>query len=277
MKLNPFSKKSSAYYGKVKAEYYTLNHELAGLKKQLESAKAAADREKSIYEKLSEETYNTTENKSRQHRIWSEACNCVSHIEDEISQINSRISPLRNVVDAPDQYITAKKTLEDLFARQMSLNSDREKTDERLAEVGKHIDDFETRIAAETTVAAQSLLSKESEFVVPELLTKLYMELRLRKALQVELQTKSEALVVELRELLNAINEGQRLYMFWRMFITEIELNEQLMPIMDLFARTLVARYQYYKAGDDRKYEIEISHELIESAEAALTAEIPTA
>jgi chromosome segregation ATPase len=277
MKLNPFSKKSSAYYDKVKAEYNKMNNELAGLKKQLESAKVAADREKSIYEKLNETTHNTTENKSRQHRIWSEACNSVSNIESEILQIDSRISHPRNVVEAPDQYITAKQTLEDLFARQMSLNSEREKTDERLAEVGKHIADFETRIATETTVAAQSLLSKESEFVVPELLTKLDMEVRLRKALQVELQTKSEALVVELRELLNAINEGQRLYVFWRMVITEIELNEQLMPIMDLFARTSVARYQYYKAGNDRKYEIEISHELIESAEAALAAEMPTA
>jgi predicted nucleic acid-binding Zn-ribbon protein len=279
MKLNPFSNKSSAYYDKAKAEYGKLDHEFAGLRKQLESAKAEETRERSIYDKLraASSSTNSSAQELRQHQVLSEAYSRIGHIETQISQMDSRIFPLRRIVEAPEQYTTAKKKLEDLLARQTSLNSDLAEVDALLARRGKRIADIETRIASETKAAAQSPLNKEGEFAVPESLTKLGIEFQIGKTSQVELESKREALVVEQREISNAISEAKLAYNECLVVVTEIELHEQLMPIMDLFARAAVARHLHSYDYNEQQYEIEIPHELIELATAALAAEMPTA
>lgn len=277
MKLNPFSKKSSAYYDKGKAEYDKLNDELARLKKQLESAKVNENREQSILNKLRDSTHssNTTEQEKCQHQVLSEAHNRVELIESQISQIEPRISPLRRLVEAPEQYTVAKKTLEDLLARQASLNGDLEKTDVLLDKVGQRIAELETRNATETKAAAQSLIANEGEFAMPESLTKLDAELRISKVSRDELQLKREALVASRNELTNSLTEARRIYIFYRAVIIETDLLDQLMPIMDLFARALVARRHDSNGNDESRYAIEVPAEFIESADAALAAEMP--
>jgi hypothetical protein len=59
--------------------------------------------------------------------------------------------------------------------------------------------------------------------------------------------------------------------------IAEIELYEQLMPVMNLFARASAARRQCDYHHDEDRFEIEIPRELVESAEGTLAAEMPTA
>ena len=46
MKLNPFNKKSTAYYDKVKAEYDKLDREIAAAKEELAKAEADHDRKR---------------------------------------------------------------------------------------------------------------------------------------------------------------------------------------------------------------------------------------
>jgi len=275
MKLNPFSKASSPYYDKLKNEYGKLNDELSVLKTQLGFAKADEARERAIYEKVCESAQNMTEAKVRQHEILSECANISNDIESKISQLELRITPLRQIVEAPELYTSAKKTLKDLLTRKGSLSGDLEKTDAMLVKVGARIIDLETRITTETASAAQGLLKEESKFVVPEALIKLDLELRLNKASQGDLQSKREALVVELHELPNAIKEAKFAYLAYRSTIAEIELRDQLIPIMDLFARASVARHRWSSHYNERLYEIEISPELIASADAALSAEMP--
>ena len=74
-----------------------------------------------------------------------------------------------------------------------------------------------------------------------------------------------------------AIREAERVFIGCRADVVEIELYEQLMPAMTLFARASAARRQNDYRHDETRFEIEIPRELIEPAEVALAAELPTA
>lgn len=282
MKLNPFSKKSSAYYNQVKAQHHQLDKELAALNKKLEAAQSDHDREKILYSRICESTgrysLNATEQEKRQHRVVSEAHNRVSQIEGEISQINHRIAPLYRIVVAPDEFIQAKAALEDLIRQDSALTGEYGKTEVLIAKVEKRITDLEVRIATEMRSAAQTMLSEEGAFVVPESLAKLDMELRLAKTSLDELQRKLREIVTQRDPLPKAIEKAQANFISCRAVVSEIELYEQLMPIMDLFARASVARGQNtYGSYDERRFEIEIPSELVDAAETALVAELPVA
>lgn len=276
--FNKFTKQFSAYHDKARENYDKLNQDLAGLRKALESGRVVADREKSTFSNLRDAAHGTTEAISRQHQAWSEAASRVSTLESDISQIESRISSLRRRVELPERYSAAKKKIEDLSAQQTVLKKDMKKVDELLAKLVKRIAELETRNAAEIKAVAQSLLDNDGAFVSPESLTKLEVELRITKASHEDLQRSRAALDGKLRELPDEIDEAMREYNFCRADVAEIELHGQLAPLLSLFARALVARRQCHNGQDDaRRYEIEISQELIEAAEAALTAEMPIA
>ena len=121
------------------------------------------------------------------------------------------------------------------------------------------------------------MLDAEGEFAVPESLTKLEAELRLAKSSLTELEGKREALVAKLQEFPGAIRDAEREFIGYRADVAEIELYEQLMPVMNLLARASTARRQCDYHHDEQRFEIEIPRELIESAQTSLTAEMSTA
>jgi CRISPR/Cas system-associated exonuclease Cas4 (RecB family) len=57
--------------------------------------------------------------------------------------------------------------------------------------------------------------------------------------------------------------------------MAEIELYEQLMPVMNTMARASVARRQINYHHDESSFPVEIPRALIEAAGDALAAEIP--
>jgi hypothetical protein len=71
------------------------------------------------------------------------------------------------------------------------------------------------------------------------------------------------------------IREAERVFIGCRADMTEIELYEQLMPVMNLFARASAARRQSDYHHDEERFEIEIPRELVEIAQAALADEVP--
>ena len=121
------------------------------------------------------------------------------------------------------------------------------------------------------------LLDADGESSVPEALTGLEAELRLGKSSLAELEGKRGTLLAELRELPMAIREAERVFIGCRADVVEIELYEQLMPAMNLFARASAARRQNDYRHDETRSETEIPRDLIEPADLALAAELPTA
>ena len=277
MKLNPFNKKSSAYYDKVKAEYDKLDRELTATKDQLNEAEADFERKRHRQFELDQHgsMYSSTREQSQASFAASEASNRVGHIRGEIGQLQSQIAPLRRIALAPDRFTQAKQAFDDLVAQKLATTGDLEKANALIAKVSKRVAEVDARIVTETQSATQTLLNAEGEFNVPEALTRLESELRLSKSSLAELEGKRDTLLAELRELPTAIREAERVFIGCRADVVEIELYEQLMPVMSLFARASAARRQNDYRHDETRFEIEIPHALVEIAQAALADEVP--
>jgi predicted nucleic acid-binding Zn-ribbon protein len=276
MKLNPFNKKSTAYYDKVKAEYDKLDREMTAAREELQKAEADHERKQQRHNELSRRgsMYSSTADEAHASIAASTASHRVGAIKGEIGQLESRIRPLRRIALAPEQFAKAKKTLDDLIAEQTAINGELEKVKALIAKVGKRVTDAEARIATETQSARQQMLDADGEFVVPESLTKLEAELRLAKSSLAELEGKRDALVAKLQEFPGSIREAERVFIGCRADVVEIELYEQLMPVMNQFARASAARRQCDYRHDEDRFEIEIPHELVEAAQAALANEV---
>ncbi len=279
MKLNPFSKKPTAYYDKVKAKYDQLDHELTATKDQLNEAEADFERKRRRQFELDQHgsMYSSTREQSQASFAASEASNRVGHIKGEIGQLESRIGPLRRIALAPDRFARAKQAFDALLAQKLATTGELEKANVLIDKVSKRVIDAGARIATETQSATQTMLDAEGEFNVPDVLTRLEAELRLSKSSLAELEGKRDALLAELRELPTVIREAERVFIGCRADVVEIELYEQLMPAMTLFARASAARRQNDYRHDETRFEIEIPPELIEPAELALAAELPRA
>lgn len=277
MKLNPFNKKSTAYYDKVKAEYDKLDRELTATKDQLNEAEADFERKRLRQLELDQHgsMYSSTREQSQASFAASEASNRVSHVKGEIGQLQSQIAPLRRIALAPDRFARAKQAFDDLVAQKLATTGELEKANALIVKVSKRVADVDARIVTETQSATQTLLDAEGEFSVPEVLTRLEAELRLGKSSLTELEGKRDTLLAELRELPTAIREAERVFIGGRADVVEIELYEQLMPVMNLFARASAARRQNDSRHDETRFEIEIPHELVEIAQAALADEVP--
>ena len=278
MKLNPFNKKSTAYYDKVRAEYDKLDREMAAAREELQKAEADHETKRRRHYELTQRgsMYSSAPDEAQASMAASAASHRVGDIKGEIGQLESRIRPLRRIALAPEQFAKAKKTLDDLIADQAAINGELEKVKVLIAKVSKRVTDAEARIATETQSARQQMLDADGEFVVPESLTKLEAELRLAKSSMAELNGKRDTLVAKLQEFPGAIREAERVFIGCRADMTEIELYEQLMPLMNLFARASAARRECDYHHDEDRFEIEIPRELVEAAQATLADEEPS-
>jgi len=277
MKLNPFSKKNSnGYYDKVKAEHDQLARDIAAKRAELEEAQADHEHKQRRYHELAQQgsMYSSTKEEKHAHLEASAAYNRIGAIKSEIGLLESRIAPLRRIVSAPERFTKTKQQLAALIAQRQAHTAEIEVVDKQIAKLNQRIADLEARVAAETKSASRTLLDGEGEFVVPESLTRLEVELRIARASLAELQVQREAASAQLRELPSAIREARRNFIHYRADVAEIELYEQLMPVMHAVARASAARREISVRHDESRFEIEIPRELVASAQAALVAEL---
>ena len=154
MKLNPFNKKSSAYYDKVKTEYDKLDREMTAAKDQLNEAEADFERKRRRQFELDQHgsMYSSTREQSQASFATSEASNRVSHTKGEIGQLESRIGPLRRIALAPSRFARAKQAFDDLVAQKLATTGELEKANALIAKVSKRVIDVDARIVTEFLV-----------------------------------------------------------------------------------------------------------------------------
>lgn len=281
MKLNPFSKKSTAYFDRIKTEYEVLDRELTTVKTELTKAEeehaAAREKQTRLRDSAGSMSMNTPPAAKAHWPILCEAHQRAEALKSRVSDLESQIRPLHQVLVAPERFAQARKTLGDLIAQRKALTAEAQTLDGQLTKIEKRVADLEARIAVETKSASQTLLDTEGEFVVPETLTKLEVELRITRASLADLQGQRDAVHAQLGELPNAGREARDNFIRYRAAMAEVELYEQLMPVMNAVARASAARRQISYHHDERHFAIEIPRALIEAAGAELTAEMPTA
>ncbi len=279
MKLNPFNKKSVGYLDKIKADHDQLSRQLAAVKKELIEAEEQHAREREKQTRLRDAggsmSMNVPPAASAHWPVLTAAHQRVDHLKSQVSNLEGQMRPLQRVLDAPEAFVQARKTLDELIAQSKASTANVETTDSQIAKLNKRIADLEARIAAETKSASQTLLEGEGEFVVPESLTKLEMELRIARSSLADLQGKRDTASSKLGDLPAAIREAERTFIHCRADVAEIELYEQLMPVMSAVARASAARRETSYRHDESRFEIEIPRELVEIAQAALAEEVP--
>ena len=185
MKLNPFSKKTTTgYYERIKAEF-------AEAKQQLEEAQSAADEAKADAEAKAKYAFeleqrgnqlSISEQERRAQIAASAAQNRAGDMERKLSPLKTKLSDLRHILEGPDKLASARTAILELRRRRNALQADREQHANLIAKLQKRIGELEQRIAAETLSASETMAAAEGEFVLPEALTKLDVELRVARA-----------------------------------------------------------------------------------------------
>ncbi|MBS3935414.1 MAG: hypothetical protein KGZ43_04500 [Sulfuritalea sp.] len=279
MKLNPFNKKSAGYFDKVKADHDQLSRQLAAVKKELIEAEEQHAREHDKQTRLRDAggsmSMNVPPAASAHWPVFTAAHQRVDQLKSQVTSLEGQMRPLQRVLNAPEAFAQARKTLDELIAQSKASTANVETTDAQIAKLNKRIADLEARIAAETKSASQTLLEGEGEFVVPESLTKLEVELRIARSSLADLQSRRDTASSKLGDLPAGIREAERTFIHCRADVAEIELYEQLMPVMSAVARASAARRETSYRHDESRFEIEIPRELVEIAQAALAEEVP--
>ena len=281
MKLNPFSKKStSGYYERIKAEF-------AEVKQQIEEAQAAAHEAKADAEAKRQYAFEL-EQRGNQHSISeqerrarlaaSAAQNRAGDLERKLSPLKSKLSDLRHILEGPSKLESARTTIIELRRHRNALQAEREQHSSLIAKLQKRIGELEQRIAAETHSASELMAAADGEFVLPEALTKLDIELRVALATLENVTGKVAALDADIANIPNQLRDAERSFEHAQATVAKIELHEQLQHIYDALARASVADHACgYRSHRESMYEIDIPHEYIEAARAKLASEMPRA
>lgn len=277
MKLNPFNKKANGYLERMQSEYQKLGREMASRQEDLADAQADHERKAHVLRDAERQSsiYSSSSAERKARLTEGEAKHRVDRIKSSISQLESQIAPVKRIATAPERYAEANVKLTDLLAQATAADEAWQKTLAQISKLEKRIADLQTRIAAETQSATATLLDAEGDFAVPESLTRLEVEMRLASTSLAGLYNQQEDLKIQRQELPKAISDAQRLFKHYRVVASEIELYEQLQPLMTLLARASATKGETDYHHNETRFEIEIPRSLVEAAQTALAAELP--
>lgn len=274
MKLNPFAKKTGAYLASIKAEHDDLKTRIEDIEDELFDARAdyeaASEKNTRLRESAGRLSMNTPPAASAHWPVVEATSQKVQQLESTLKDLKSRIPPLAHLIEGPDEHEKAQARLQALNSRQAALTSEIAKADTVMAKLEKRITDVQSRIAAESQLAAEALIGAEGEFTVPEVLAKLEAELRLAQTALTDLTTKKADWRQEQDDNRKALRDAEHALVHTRATVIEIELFEKVTPLMELFARAAVSRRACRWGENEYEYLIKIPHEQVTAARKAL-------
>ena len=274
MQLNPF-KKSGAYYNGIKSKYDALTRQIESTTTELATAKANHIQRNTAYQEMLEASKLSRFSPSERNalRYLNDAESQVRTLEVELRNLNSQVMELRPTVNAPESLKQVRSEIAALARHEAELNATSEKTQTQIEKFDERITILEERILQETQAAAQSMLESDVDFVTPESLSKLDVELRIAQVTQKELKAKQELLRKELASLPLKHSELHRSLVVNRALVAEIDSREALLPVMKLIARAAITKREAGHTHQSDSYAIEIPPELADAVEAELASE----
>ena len=277
MQLNPF-KKSGAYYNGIKNKYDALTRQIESTTIELTAAKANHLQRNAAYQEMLEASKLSRSSPAERQvlALLNHAESQVQTLEMELRNLNSQIMELRPTVNAPESLKQVRSEIAALARHEAELNATSEKTQTQIEKFDERITVLEERILQETQVAAQSMLESEGDFVTPESLSKLDVELRIAQITQKELKAKQELLRKELASLPLKHRELRRSLVVNRALVAEIDSREALLPVMKLIARAAITKHEAGHTNQSDSYVIDIPPELSDAVEAELASESST-
>ena len=281
MKVNPFNRKAHGYVEQIKAEHGQLTRQLEKCQQELLDAEAEHARERAKQTRLRDAAGSLSMNSPPAAKAhWPVLCAANDRVERLKSQAESlinQIRPLARVLEAPAALAQAQHKLDEVRAQDKVSAQAWDKTEAQVAKLTQRITELEVRIAVETNAASTTLLAAEGEFEVPEALTRLEVELRVAKATLAGLHAEQDTLKLQRQALPQEISAAISNFKWRRADMAEVELYEQLHPLMRTLALASAAKRQTDHDHREDRFVVEIPQALIEAAQTALAAEISDA
>ena len=277
MQLNPF-KKSGAYYNGIKSKYDALTRQIESTTTELAKAHANQQQKNAAYQDMLKASKLPRSNPADREILaqLNHAESLVKTLELRLRNLNSEVMELRQTVEAPETLKKVKAEITALARQEAELNATSEKTQTQIEKFDERITILEERIVQETQAAAQSMLESDADFVTPESLSKLDVELRIAQITQKKLKAKQELLRSALESIPATQRELRRIHISNRATVAEIDSREALLPILKLLARATIAKREAGHTRDSRTYEVSIPTDLLDEAEAELASESST-
>lgn len=286
MRLNPFSKKSSSgYYARIKAECEQAERELAKTRKAHAQAQADYEAEKDelrrIKEALNPYRVEKSPGKSAQWQRMQNAYEIEQSLASQLRSLEEQVRELRPVVEAPAKLQEAQAALKALSQKDRQTQAERERLQDQIAKIEARLAKAEVKVKEETLVASQQWADStdsdeaaQTAFAPPAALIQAELEVRLAKTSLETLQQQLQAVDASRADLPQARHDARRAYQYARYLVSDIEMHEQLEPLLPLIARATSAGYDWSHYLDHRKYVIKLSDELVAQASRQLDAEL---
>ena len=286
MRLNPFSKKSSSgYYARIKAECEQAERELAKTRKAHAQAQADYEAEKDelrrIKEALNPYRVEKSPGKSAQWQRMQNAYEIEQSLASQLRSLEEQVRELRPIVEAPAKLQEAQAALKALSAKDRQTQAERERLQDQIAKIEARLAKAEVKVKEETLAASQQWADStdsdeaaQTAFAPPTALIQAELEVRLAKTSLETLQQQLQAVDASRADLPQARHDARRAYQYARYLVSDIEMHEQLEPLLPVIARATSAAYDWSPYLEQRKYVIKLSDELVAQASRQLDAEL---
>lgn len=288
MRLNPFNKKSagsSGYYARIKAECEQAERELAKTRKAHAQAQADYEAEKDelrrIKEALNPYRVEKSPGKSAQWQRMQNAYEIEQSLASQLRSLEEQVRELRPIVEAPAKLQEAQAALKALSAKDRQTQAERERLQDQIAKIEARLAKAEVKVKEETLAASQQWADStdsdeaaQTAFAPPAALIQAELEVRMAKTSLETLQQQLQAVDASRADLPQARHDARRAYQYARYLVSDIEMHEQLEPLLPLIARATSAGYDWSHYLDHRKYVIKLSDELVAQASRQLDAEL---
>lgn len=278
MKLNPFRRKTSGYFDKIKADYAERTREFDALRREVAEAKTAfEDARQALFEV--EQKSNSTVWTRREQELLRQK-NAAEHRYNELrtrlGHLEIEHRSLRWKAEAPDLLTQRIAELKALATRRQQIEAEREKQRAAIAKLEARITNLRGEIDQETESATQALIESGGDAPgASDAMVKRRQDLKLLAEAVAKVRQQEAALESELGSIPAQERELRRCIESDQASVAEIDLHEQMPEFIQVIARAAVSKARVH-GGNPHTYEIQIPDAALEAATASLDAEIPT-
>ena len=205
----------------------------------------------------------------------------VQPLASHLRSLEEQVRELRPIVEAPAKLQEAQAALKALSQKDRQTQAERERLQGQIAKIEARLAKAEVKVKEETLVASQQWADStdsdeaaQTAFAPPAALMQAEMEVRMAKTSLEALQQQLQAVDASRADLPQARHDARRAYQYARYLVSDIEMHEQLEPLLPVIARATSAAYDWSPYLEQRKYVIKLSDELVAQASRQLDAEL---
>ena len=202
-------------------------------------------------------------------------------LASHLRSLEEQVRELRPIVEAPAKLQEAQAALKALSQKDRQTQAERERLQGQIAKIEARLAKAEVKVKEETLAASQQWADStdsdeaaQTAFAPPAALMQAEIEVRMAKTSLEALQQQLQAVDASRVDLPQARHDARRAYQYARYLVSDIEMREQLEPLLPVIARATSAAYDWSPYLEQRKYVIKLSDELVAQASRQLDAEL---